>query len=242
MAASWPAPPGVQAGTTTRVGGVSVGPYASLNLAQHVGDDPAAVMENRQRLRRCLQLPGEPLWLHQVHGVQVCTDVAPGTTADASVSRHAGEVCVVMTADCLPVLLCDQQATVVAAAHAGWRGLAAGVIPETVKRMQVVPAHLMAWLGPAIGPRAFEVGDDVRDAFLELGREYQQAFAPQAAGKWWMDIYAAARMQLAGLGITRVYGGVHCTYEDAERFYSYRRERTTGRMASLIWLSADDTV
>ena len=234
--ADWPAPPGVWAGVTTRVGGVSQAPYASFNLAQHVGDDPAAVAQNRAQLNHSLHLPNEPLWLNQVHGIQVCTDVAVGTSADACVSHQPGRVCVVMTADCLPVLLCDQEGTVVAAAHAGWRGLAAGVIGETVTRMQRDPVQLMAWLGPAIGPRAFEVGDDVRNAFLGLAPSYATVFVAHGPGKWFMDIYAAAKLQLAGLDVGQIYGGEYCTYEDAGRFYSYRRDHTTGRMASLIWI------
>lgn len=240
--ADWPAPARVQAGVTTRVGGVSMAPYASLNLAQHVGDEPASVLENRARLRRFLQLSAEPIWLNQVHGVQVCTDVQTGTQADACVSDQPGRVCVIMTADCLPVLFCDQAGSVVAAAHAGWRGLAAGVIAETVKRMRVEPGKLMCWLGPAIGPRAFEVGDDVRNAFLALAGGYARVFASHQSGKWLMDIYAAARLQLSGLGITQISGGEYCTYTDPQQFYSYRREQVTGRMASLIWLSPVDTV
>ena len=234
--ASWPTPPQIHAGVTTRLGGVSHSPYTSLNLALHVGDESAAVMENRIRLRQFLHLPTEPIWLNQVHGVQVCTDVQAGTQADASVSQQPGQVCVVLTADCLPVLFCDRAGTVVAAAHAGWRGLAAGVIPETMKHMQVDPTDIIAWLGPAIGPRAFEVGDDVRTSFLKLGEDYARVFSARSPGKWLMDLYAAARLQLAGLGITQVYGGEYCTYEDDKRFYSYRRERETGRMASLTWI------
>ena len=236
IVAAWPAPPRIRAGVTTRVGGVSQSAYAELNLAEHVGDAPAAVRENRERLRRFLDLPTEPIWLNQVHGVQVCTDAQVGAQADASVSRQAGEVCVVMTADCLPVLLCDRVGSVVAAAHAGWRGLAAGVIPEALIHMQADPAEVLVWLGPAIGPRAFEVGDDVRSVFLGLAKEYADVFTARSPGKWLMDIYAAARLQLAGLGVTQVYGGGFCTYEDSTQFYSYRRERVTGRMASLIWI------
>jgi YfiH family protein len=242
LPASWPAPAQVRAGVTTRTGGVSLPPYDSFNLAQHVGDDPAAVAENRARLRRFLQLPSEPIWLNQVHGIQVCTDVQTGSQADACVTDLPGQVCVVMTADCLPVLLCDRAGTVVAAAHAGWRGLATGVIAETIRCMRVAPDQLMAWLGPAIGPRAFEVGDDVRTTFLALANEYAHVFAEHNPGKWLMDIYAAARLQLAELGVAQVYGGDYCTYADSQRFYSYRRDHVTGRMASLIWLSALDTV
>lgn len=234
--ADWPAPTGIHAGVTTRLGGVSRGSYASLNLATHVGDEPAAVAENRARLRQALQLPAEPVWLNQVHGTQVCQDASAGTTADAYISQRPGEVCVVLTADCLPVLLCNQAGTVVAAAHAGWRGLAAGVVAETVQAMAVDPGSLLAWLGPAIGPRAFEVGDEVRAAFLELHADYQLAFAAHGTGKWLMDLYAAARLHLAHLGVSRVFGGGMCTYTDTTRFYSYRREHQTGRMASLIWM------
>lgn len=235
--ADWPVLARVHAGVTTRLGGVSPEPYASLNLATHVGDEPTAVLENRSRLRQALQLPSEPIWLNQVHGTQVCLDAAAGTTADACICRQPGEVCVVLTADCLPVLLCDQAGTVVAAAHAGWRGLAAGVITETVQRMAASPDRLLAWLGPAIGPQAFEVGDEVRVAFLELHADYAQAFVAHGSGKWLMDIYAAARLQLSRLGVPRVFGGGLCTYTDSTHFFSYRREPQTGRMASLIWIS-----
>lgn len=236
IAAEWSAPSRVKAGVTTRNGGVSQAPYDSLNLAQHVGDAPSAVAENRAMLSRLLHLPNEPIWLNQVHGIQVCTDVQAGTTADACVSTRAGQVCAIMTADCLPVLLCDQQGTMVAAAHAGWRGMAAGVIAETVKRMQVDPAQLMAWLGPAIGPQAYEVGEDVRTVFLNLAKDYAVAFTEHTPGKWMMDLYAAARLQLVGLGITQITGGEFCTYSDPSQFYSYRRDGETGRMASLIWI------
>jgi YfiH family protein len=237
--AEWPAPSMVRAGVTTRHGGVSLPPYDSLNLAGHVGDDPAAVAQNRARLTAFLALPNEPHWLNQVHGISVQTDAVAGNEADARVSCQPGHVCAVLTADCLPVLLCDRPGTVVAAAHAGWRGLAAGVIGETIKRMPVAAAELLAWLGPAIGPRVFEVGDEVRAAFIGLAAEYTRAFIAQGHGKWLMDIYAAARLQLAWLGVTQVYGGRFCTFEDATRFFSYRREHTTGRMASLIWIQPD---
>lgn len=242
IAADWPAPAGVRAGVTTRLGGVSQGPFASFNLATHVGDDPVAVAENRARLHQQLYLPAEPRWLNQVHGVEVCTDTTPGNTADASVSRQPGQVCVVLTADCLPVLFCDQAGQVVAAAHAGWRGLAAGVLAQTVARMGVDTTQVLAWLGPAIGPDAFEVGEDVRSAFVALDPQYTQAFRAHTTGKWWMDIYLAARLQLTGLGLGGIYGGGECTFTDADRFYSYRRDRQTGRMASLIWISAGDRV
>jgi len=234
--AAWPAPSSVQAGVTTRSGGVSLPPFDSFNLAQHVDDDPVAVQQNRQRLRQVLRLPAEPMWLNQVHGIDVCTEGVPCDAADACVHHGPGQVCVVMTADCLPVLLCDRGGSVVAAAHAGWRGLASGVIAQTVGRMQVTPAEVMVWLGPAIGARAFEVGEDVRAVFLGLGTEYANVFRPHMQGKWMMDIYAAARLQLAALGVHQVFGGDYCTFEDHQRFYSYRRDGRTGRMASLIWI------
>lgn len=240
--ADWPAPAAIRAGVTSRHGGVSEGCYASYNLAGHVGDDPTAVAENRSRLRQRLQLPAEPRWLTQVHGIQVCTDTAPGAVADASITQQPGQACVVLTADCLPVLLCDQAGQVVAAAHAGWRGLAAGVLAETVHRMAVPASHLLAWLGPAIGPTAFEVGEDVRSAFLAQDPEYARVFRAHTEDKWWMDIYAAARLQLNSLGLARIYGGGECTVTAADRYYSYRRDRQTGRMASLIWISTDDKV
>lgn len=235
---NWPAPPNVRAVQTTRAGGVSVGPYASLNLGDHVGDDPVAVAQNRALLRA--KLPAEPVWLKQVHGNGVA-DAASASgvpEADASVARRAGAVCAVMTADCLPVLLCDEAGTVVAAAHAGWRGLAGGVVEATVKAMNVGPERLLAWLGPAIGPAAFEVGDEVRQAFMAHDTQAEKAFVPNPANpqKWLADIFLLARQRLALLGVARVYGGGLCTYTDAERFYSYRRDQASGRMATLIWL------
>jgi YfiH family protein len=232
----WPAPTNVRAVQTTRIGGVSAGPYASLNLGDHVGDDPAAVAQNRALLR--INLPADPVWLKQVHGNAVVdADSAGGVPeADASVARKPGTVCAVMTADCLPLLLCDEAGTVVAAAHAGWRGLAGGVVEAAVRAINVAPERLLVWLGPAIGPQTFEVGEDVRQAFLSHHAGAVQAFAPHGDGKWLADIYLLARQRLALLGVSRVYGGGLCTYSDSERFYSYRRNGATGRMASLIWL------
>jgi YfiH family protein len=231
----WPAPANVRALVTTRAGGVSRGPYAALNLATHVGDDPAAVAENRRRLRA--QLPAEPLWLNQVHGSRVvdAAGAAPGIEADAAFSHAKRLVCVVQTADCLPVLLCDEAGTAVAAAHAGWRGLAGGVIEAVVKAMDVAPGRLMAWLGPAIGPQAFEVGAEVRETFLAHAPEAESAFAAKENGKWLADLYRLAGQRLNALGITRVFGGGFCTFHE-ERFYSFRRDKATGRMASLVWL------
>lgn len=232
----WPAPAKVRALATTRAGGVSAGPYASLNLGDHVGDDPAAVAENRARLRK--HLPAEPLWLKQVHLAHVAdADSASGVPeADASVARQRGKVCAVLTADCLPLLLCDKTGAVVAAAHAGWRGLAGGVIEAAVEAMRVSPGEVLAWLGPAIGPAAFEVGGEVRDAFLAFDPAAEAAFVARENGKWLADIFLLARLRLGKIGVTAVYGGGVCTYSDSERFYSYRRDGATGRMASLIWL------
>lgn len=232
----WPAPANVRALSTTRSGGVSLGPYASLNLGDHVADDPAVVAENRARLRK--HLPAEPLWLKQVHRADVAdADSAFGVPeADAAAARKAGKVCAVLTADCLPLLLCDQAGTVVAAAHAGWRGLAGGVIEAAVAAMAVPPDEILAWLGPAIGPAAFEVGGEVRDAFLAFDPTAEAAFAPKDGGKWLADIFLLARQRLGKIGVKSVHGGGLCTYTDGSRFYSYRRDGATGRMASLIWL------
>lgn len=239
----WPAPRNVRAGMSTRVGGVSLPPYASLNPASHVGDDPNAVAENRRLLQQWL--PAEPLWLNQVHGVEVCLTSPEGGNppcADASVTTRNNEVLAVLTADCLPVLFCDRAGTVAAAAHAGWRGLAAGVLEQTVAAMQVEPESILAWMGAAIGPRAFEVGDEVREAFIAQHPLAGVAFRPALPGtldesprKWLADIYALARIRLAAVGVTQVYGGSLCSFHDP-RFFSYRRQNPCGRMASLIWL------
>lgn len=238
IAPEWPAPAGVAALMTTRSGGCSTGPYSSLNLGARCGDDPEAVRENRRRLET--RLPAPPVWLRQVHGTNVADadDVRRGASepeADASVARERGTVCAVLVADCMPVLLVDDAASVVGAAHAGWRGLCAGVIEATVGAMQVEPGRLLAWLGPAIGPGAYEVGGEVRDAFLERDASSASAFRVARPGHWLLDLYAAARRRLAACGVRRVYGGTCCTYSDATRFYSFRRERNTGRMAALIW-------
>ena len=235
----WPAPPTVQAAVSTRAGGVSAGPWDGLNLAGHVGDDPCHVVENRRRLREALALPSEPCWLDQVHGCDVVTAVeGPARcSADASVSDEPGHVCAVLTADCLPVLFCDRAGRWVAAAHAGWRGLAAGVLEHTVARAPALPADLIAWLGPAIGPRAFEVGDEVRAGFVADDVGAAQCFVPSPAGRWFADIYALARRRLSAAGLGWIGGGGECTYSDVRRFYSYRRDGVTGRMASLVWLS-----
>lgn len=232
----WPAPANVRAFVTTRTGGTSRGPFASFNLASHVGDDAMAVAENRRRLRALL--PAEPVWLQQVHGTH-CIDAATvpsGTVADASFSRQPGIVCAVLSADCLPVLLCDEAGSVVAAAHAGWRGLAAGVIEATVAAMAAPPGRLIAWLGPAIGPASFEVGDEVRNVFIAHDPAAAAAFIAQPTGKWLCDLYRLARLRLSALGVCRVTSADFDTCRDRERFFSYRRDGVTGRMASLIWI------
>ncbi|MCW8972882.1 MAG: peptidoglycan editing factor PgeF [Gammaproteobacteria bacterium] len=234
---SWPAPANVHAAVTTRQGGVSRAPYDSLNLGDHVGDDPTAVAHNRLLLRESLALPSEPHWLSQVHGNCAidAADSPSGCEADAVFSRDASEVCAVLTADCLPVLLCDSGGSVVAAVHAGWRGLLDGVIENTVARMAGW-GEILAWLGPAIGPQAFEVGEEVRQAFINEDVATAGAFAPSPAGRWLADIYALARRRLQRAGVDAIYGGEYCTFSDPERFYSYRRDGVTGRMASLIWM------
>jgi hypothetical protein len=236
----WPAPANVRACVTTRAGGVSRPPYASFNLAAHVGDDPQAVASNRARLRAELALPGEPAWLTQVHGVGVvdaAAEAADRPQADGAFATVPGAVCAVLTADCLPVLLCDRDGTRVAALHAGWRGLSSGVIEAGVRALDVAGGELLAWLGPAIGPLAFEVGAEVRAAFVAGDPAAASAFQPDRSGKFLADIYLLARQRLAGLGVTAVYGGGLCTVADRDRFYSYRRDGVTGRMASLIWLA-----
>ncbi len=233
----WSIPANVRALQTTRMGGVSVAPWDSFNLGDHVGDAQDAVAANRALL--CRGLPGEPFWLTQVHGtVAVDVDNWPNISrGDAAYSRRPGNVCAVMTADCLPVLFCDRQGSVVAAAHAGWRGLLAGVLESTVGAMQAAPDDILAWLGPAIGPTRFEVGGEVRDAFAAGDPSASLAFAPSAtAGKWLCDIYRLARQRLRCLGVTAISGGDACTVSDGQRFFSYRRDGVTGRMASLIWL------
>lgn len=233
----WPAPANVRALQTLRDGGCSPAPWNSFNLGGHVGDEAARVAANRARLRA--ELPGEPCWLRQVHGVDVVDAAlaAAGTEADAAYATQAGRVCVVMTADCLPVLFCNRQGTVVAAAHAGWRGLLAGVLESTLAAMHCPPGEVMAWLGPAIGPDNFEVGDEVRSAFVAHDTAAGEAFRPQAGGKWLADLYALARRRLNAAGVVAIHGGGLCTVADAGRFFSYRRDGVTGRMASLIWLA-----
>jgi YfiH family protein len=234
----WPAPARVKCLMTTREGGVSQAPWTSLNLGDHVGDDPLHVAANRAHLRG--QLPTGPGWLRQVHSARVVElGREPNPEADASFTREPGQVCAVLTADCLPVLLCDRAGSVVAAAHAGWRGLASGVLEATVAAMQVQPEGILAWMGAAIGPQAFEVGDEVREAFVSQHAEAAAAFLPHPAsspGKWLADIYQLARIRLAHAGVQAIHGGGRCTFSEADSFFSYRRDGVTGRMAALIWL------
>lgn len=231
----WPAPANVRACVTTRGGGISAAPFDTFNLGDHVDDDPAAVASNRAHLVDMLGC--QPAWLRQVHGIVVAeADPAVVIEADGNWTATPGIACTAMTADCLPALFCDRAGSRVAAAHAGWRGLAGGVLEATVRALDVAPQELLVWLGPAIGPAAFEVGGEVRDAFVMQHAEAANAFLPSVnAGKLMADIYQLARIRLAAIGVTAVSGGGFCTYSDP-RFYSYRRSPRTGRFASLIWL------
>ena len=232
----WPAPASVRACVTTREGGVSEAPFDSLNLGDHVDDRPEAVAENRRRLTEHFSI--QPAWLQQVHGIAV-VHADPGivATADASWTATPGIACAAMTADCLPALFCDRAGTRVAAAHAGWRGLAAGVLEATLDSLDVPADEVLVWLGPAIGPKAFEVGPEVREVFINQLPEAAEAFVPSNnAGKFMADIYLLARLRLAERGVTAVYGGGFCTVTDP-RFFSYRRASRTGRFASLVWLT-----
>jgi polyphenol oxidase len=237
---NWQLPHGVFAACTTRQGGVSEAPWNSFNLATHVGDDFAHVAANRARLRALLDLGVEPTWLTQVHGVAVADlDSAASSpmpaTADAAVASRAGAVCVVMVADCLPVLFCSRDGKRIGAAHAGWRGLAAGVLERTVAAMGVPGNELMAWLGPAISQEHFEVGDEVRETFVKADRAANSRFRMNARGRWQADLVGLARLRLAALGVAGVSGGNWCTFSDRERFYSHRRDGKGGRLAALIW-------
>jgi polyphenol oxidase len=248
--ADWPAPGGVRALCTLRTGGASAAPYASLNLGGHVGDAPAAVAENRRRLRVGAGLPAGPVWLEQVHGAQVVdldTGTDPGGStrrvgpADAALTRRPGQVCAILTADCLPLLLAAESGDLVAAAHAGWRGIACGVIEATVAAVTAAgatPGRLLAWLGPAIGPRHFEVGAEVREALLAADPGAEAAFAANARGRFMADLRTLVRRRLEARGVDRIYGGGECTFDAADRYFSYRRDGVTGRQAALIWLEA----
>ena len=235
----WPAPERVRAFVTTRTGGVSKGEYGTMNLGGSGGDDAANVARNREIVQAVL--PGAPRWLRQVHGTDVADlDRAPDAgilSADAAATGTAGRVCSVLTADCMPLLLCDRDGRRVAIAHAGWRGLAAGVVENAVAALGAEPAKILAWMGPAIGPRAFEVGAEVREAFLRASPAADAAFAPHVPGKYLADLYALARQRLAALGVGAVFGGGFCTYSERDRFFSYRREQRSGRMGAFIWLA-----
>ena len=231
----WPAPARVAAAVTSRTGGVSIGPWQSLNLGDHVGDDATAVAVNRQRLQQQLALPTIG-WLQQSHGQRVVTPTATDRCADAAVTRDVLQPCAILSADCLPVLLCDRSGTVVAAAHAGWRGLATGILEQSVAAMGVAPTALLAWLGPAISQRHFEVGDQVRHTFMATDRAAASAFRSSRPGHWFADLYQLAQQRLSAVGVTAIYGGGECTFGQPDRYFSYRRDGTTGRMASLIWL------
>lgn len=239
----WPAPHTVCAVSTKRGGGNSIGVYQGFNLGDHVGDEPSRVAANRQLFCQRAKMPQPPLWLQQVHGIEVARPdfitlpAGQPLVADAAYSCAPQHVCVVMTADCLPLLVCDKAGQEVAAIHAGWRGLAAGVIEQTLGHFRAAPQDIMAWLGPAIGPEAFEVGAEVKAAFVAQDPAAEQAFNALGQGKYLADIYQLARQRLAALGVTAIYGGEHCTYHQAQDFFSYRRDGQTGRMATAIWLT-----
>lgn len=237
--ADWPVPKHVKTLITTRDGGVSRAPYDSLNLGHHVEDDPQAVKENRDRL--CQHLPSEPVWLQQVHGTKVveAKTSEPGIEADAVFTESTGSVCAVMTADCLPVLFTNVQGSKVAAAHAGWKGLMDGVLEATLE-MFAKDDVVIAYMGPAIGPSAFEVGPEVRDGFMQHHVEAESCFKPSDhEGKWLGDMYALARIRLLAKGVKRIYGGMECTFTQEDKYFSYRRDGITGRMASCIWIEAN---
>ena len=239
--AEWPAPANVVAGTTLRSGGVSQGEFAALNLAAHVGDEPVSVRENRRRFQINFSLPKEPVWLRQVHG----TRVAPGDSAlkqpeaDAIIAREVGVVCAVLTADCLPVVLTTEDGREVAVAHAGWRGLCAGILEETVAAFNVPPEQILVWLGPAISMPAFEVGAEVREQFVNKGEAAADFFSENGRGRWQADLYGLATLRLKNCGVTRVFGGGCCTYSEQDRFFSYRRDGRCGRMATYIFRRDD---
>jgi YfiH family protein len=265
----WPAPPGVRSAFTLRSGGVSVAPYDSLNVGAGIGDSPEAIAENRRRVREKLGLRSEPVWLEQVHGTDVvelgssaalswtaatnarghgaavlgadstASSVGQVRVGDASVARGAGYVCAIRVADCMPVLFAARDGSAVAAAHAGWRGLAGGVLEATVRRLGLPASQLIAWMGPAIGPAHFEVGDEVRAAFTATDLDAAPAFVANARGRWQCDLYALARRRLTAIGISGIYGGGWCTFAEAERFFSYRRSGQCGRMAALIWTESE---
>lgn len=234
----WPAPPWIKAVTTTRQGGFSAAPFDSLNLGQTVGDNLDCVLKNQTLLKKSLGLTQDPLWLKQIHGIRVIS--ANHTTdraADAVYTNEPQSVCAVLTADCLPLLVCSKTRHCVAAIHAGWKGLAAGVIENSIKALACPPEDLLAWLGPAIGPQAFVVGEDVFSQFVKKSPELKVAFEEIGNKKWLANLYQLAKQHLNKLGIDAIYGGQHCTYTNKAQFFSFRRDKITGRQASLIWLT-----
>lgn len=239
LRADWPSPPGVTAGCTIRAGGVSQDACASLNLAAHVGDDAAHVIENRQRFLQQCALPADPLWLTQVHGTDVVTDPTAGQPqeADAMITARPGVVCAVLTADCLPVLFAARDGSEIAAAHAGWRGLCAGVLEKTLVALSTPVTDMLVWLGPAISQPAFEVGEEVRAAFLRHDAAAADCFVENQRGRWQADLVGLAHRRLTSVGVRQIFGGDFCTYAEADRFFSYRREAGCGRMASFIFRS-----
>ncbi len=236
---AWPAPGKVRAVATTRNGGISRPPFASFNLGAHVGDNPVHVANNRQRLREALELPREPLWLQQVHGATVIAaeQITGSVEGDACYACTPGRVCAVLTADCLPVLLCERSGSCVAALHCGWRGLINGVIDATLARLACAPEQILAWLGPAIGPDYFVVGEEVYNLFMVTNLDNGAYFRPSRGQRWLVDLYGLTRRQLQASGVTAIYGDNRCTVTEREQFFSYRRDGVTGRMATLIWLA-----
>lgn len=236
--ADWPAPNSIKAYTTTRKGGFSDAPYESFNLGDHCGDNENLVQHNRELLNKTLHLPHQPIWLSQIHGIEAVAieKTNPATPADAAYTQQINKVCAVLTADCLPILVCDRNATRVAAIHAGWKGLASGVIEATIKKLAIPGKELLVWLGPAISQRAYEVGDEVRAQFINYDADATEAFIPSANQRWMANMYLLAKQRLKKLEISNIYGGNFCTYSQPELFFSYRRDNVTGRMASLIWI------
>lgn len=243
--ANWPAPSMIKTLITTRQGGYSQKPYNNFNVATHVGDNPDAVQQNRELLNKFL--PSEPIWLDQQH-TNICLEVNRSShqalsIADASLTTHENTVCAVLTADCMPLLICNKNATIVSAVHAGWKGMANGIIEKSIKKIleqtQETADQLMIWLGPAISQPSFEVGEDVRQQFIQKHPLSVEAFKPKTStsNKYFCDLYRISHIILNQLGINQIYGDNYCTYKDEERFYSYRREGITGRIASMIWIN-----
>ncbi len=231
----WDVPSNIHSAMTLRQGGISLGDYSSLNPATHVDDDFNSVLINRQCIKESLALPSNPVWLNQTHSTEViqADTVKFLTNADASFTSKRGIVCTVLTADCLPILLCSKEGNQIAAIHAGWRGLLAGIISNVLKVMR--PTQLSVWLGAAIGSCCFEVGREVRELFIAKHFKFSHAFVQKSSQKYLADIYQLARIELNLKGVNNIYGGEFCTVCDPQRFYSYRRDQQTGRMATLIW-------